>query len=243
MTEGNRLLLAVALVGGYVLGRTKKARLALTVASYIAGRQFGLEPRQLVNQGVRKLGEIPQVAELGEQLRGEVMAAGREAVTATADRRLTAFADSLRERTLQLESGGEKAEGEEEEEPEEEYEEEPEEEHEREEPEEPEEESKERPRSRASRTAAERRTRSRASERSASARTAGRGAAVTDSGREQEPSKKRARAKKAAPAKKSATNEAAAEKPPAKKAAPGKKAPSAAKKSAKKTSPRTEHRR
>ncbi|MFF9506893.1 histone protein [Streptomyces sp. NPDC014724] len=232
MTEGNRLLLAVALVGGYVLGRTKKGRLALTVASYVAGRQFGLEPRQLVNQGVRKLGEIPQVTELGDQLRGEVMAAGREAMAATADRRLAALADSLRERTLQLESGREKAEGEEEEEPEEEYEEEPEEEYEQEEPEE---EHKERPRSRASRTAAERKTRSRASEKSTSARTASQGESVTDNAREQEPTKKHARAKK------SATEKTAAKKPPAKKAAPRKKAPSAAKKSAKKTSPHTEN--
>ncbi|MFF3357820.1 histone protein, partial [Streptomyces sp. NPDC002917] len=129
MNDANKILLAAALAGGYVLGRTKKGRFALTAASYIAGRQFGLEPRQLVVQGIRKLGEIPQVADLGEQLRGEVMNAGREAVTAAANRRLTTLADSLRERTLQLESGEEEPEEEEEEEeegeePEEEYEEE-----------------------------------------------------------------------------------------------------------------------
>jgi hypothetical protein len=50
------------------------------------------------------------------------MNAGREAVTAAANRRLTTLADSLRDRTLQLESGREEPEeGEEEEEEEEEY--------------------------------------------------------------------------------------------------------------------------
>ncbi|WP_424862651.1 histone protein [Streptomyces sp. MMS24-I29] len=108
MTDVNRLLLAVAVAGGYVLGRTKKGRLALTVASYAAGRHFGVEPRKIVTEGAKRLGEIPQVADLGDQLRGELMAVGREAVSAAADRRLSAFADALHERTLRLEgSGGE----------------------------------------------------------------------------------------------------------------------------------------
>ncbi|MFF9076531.1 histone protein [Streptomyces sp. NPDC014872] len=107
MTDVNRLLLAVAVAGGYVLGRTKKGRLALAVASYAAGRQFGVEPRKIVTEGAKRLGEIPQVADLGDQLRGELMAVGREAVSAAADRRLAAFADALHERTLRLEGSGE----------------------------------------------------------------------------------------------------------------------------------------
>lgn len=110
MTDVNRLLLAAAVAGGYVLGRTKKGRLALTVASYVAGRQFGVEPRKLVTQGVKRIGEIPQVADLGDQMRGELMTAGREAVSAAADRRLSAFADSLHERTLRLEGSEEEQE-------------------------------------------------------------------------------------------------------------------------------------
>ncbi|MEU3655979.1 histone protein [Streptomyces sp. NPDC032161] len=107
MTDVNRLLLAVAVAGGYVLGRTKKGRLALTVASYAAGRHYGVEPRKIVTEGVKRLGEIPQVADLGDQLRGELMTVGREAVSAAADRRLSAFADALHERTLRLEGSGE----------------------------------------------------------------------------------------------------------------------------------------
>ncbi|MFF3392046.1 histone protein [Streptomyces sp. NPDC002669] len=118
MTEGNKLLLAAAVAGGYVLGRTKKGRLALTAASYLAGRRLGIDPRSLVTQGAKKLGEIPQVADLGDQLRGELMTAGRNAVSAAADRRLSALADSVRERTLRLESADDE-EGDEEEEGEE----------------------------------------------------------------------------------------------------------------------------
>ncbi|MER5743307.1 histone protein [Streptomyces sp. NPDC002225] len=116
MTEVNRLLLAGALAGGYVLGRTKKGRLALTVASYAAGRHFGVEPVKLMSEGARRLGEIPQVADLGDQLRGDLMTAGREAVSAAAGRRLSSFADSLHERTLELEGRNEEEDDEEEEE-------------------------------------------------------------------------------------------------------------------------------
>ncbi|GGV86765.1 hypothetical protein GCM10015535_35530 [Streptomyces gelaticus] len=119
MTEVNRLLLATAVAGGYVLGRTKKGRLALAAASYVAGRQYGIEPRKLVSQGRKWLKEVPQVAELGEQVRGELVTAGREAVSAAADRRLASFADALHERTLRLESAGEQGQGEDEEGPEE----------------------------------------------------------------------------------------------------------------------------
>ncbi|MFB6938028.1 histone protein [Streptomyces sp. HUAS 31] len=136
MDDQAKLTLAAALMGGYVLGRTKKGRLALTVATYLAGRRFGLEPRQLVAEGMRRLGEVPQVAELQEQLRGEVLEAGRKAVTAAADRGMATLADTLSDRTARLRERDEDEAGE----AEEEYEDEggPEEEHEEEEePEEP----------------------------------------------------------------------------------------------------------
>ncbi|MEU6308634.1 histone protein [Streptomyces chartreusis] len=136
MDDQAKLTLAAALMGGYVLGRTKKGRLALTVATYLAGRRFGLEPRQLVAEGMRRLGEVPQVAELQEQLRGEVLDAGRKAVTAAADRGMATLADTLSDRTARLRERAEDETGE----AEEEYEDEggPEGEHEEEEePEEP----------------------------------------------------------------------------------------------------------
>lgn len=56
MEDQTKVTLAAAVVGGYVLGRTKKGRLAITIATYLAGRRFGLEPRQLAAEGMRRLG-------------------------------------------------------------------------------------------------------------------------------------------------------------------------------------------
>ncbi|WP_211259780.1 hypothetical protein [Streptomyces violens] len=114
MDEQTKVTLAAAVIGGYVLGRTKKGRLALTAATYLAGRRFGLRPRELAAEGLRRLGEVPQVAQLQEQLRGEVLDAGRKAVTAAADRGMTSLADALSDRTARLSSPDEAEEGEEE---------------------------------------------------------------------------------------------------------------------------------
>ncbi|WP_326608228.1 histone protein [Streptomyces sp. NBC_01800] len=142
MDDTAKATLAAAVVGGYVLGRTKKGRLALTIATYLAGRRFGLEPRQLAAEGMRRLGEMPQFAELQDQLKGEVLDAGRKAVTAVADRGMSSLADVISDRTARL---GEKQDEGEEEPEEEEPEEEPEEEAEEEEPEEEEAEEEEEP--------------------------------------------------------------------------------------------------
>ncbi|MFE5143739.1 histone protein [Streptomyces fagopyri] len=153
MDEKEKVVLAAAVVGGYVLGRTKKGRLALSVATYLAGRRFGLEPRQLAAEGMRRLGEIPQFAELQEQLRGEALEAGRKAVAAAADRGMSTLADAISDRTARLGETAERHEEDEEEEApegEDEEEEEPEAEYEEEEEEEEEEEPEETPQRRRS---------------------------------------------------------------------------------------------
>ncbi|MFE4055995.1 histone protein [Streptomyces sp. NPDC059096] len=135
MDERTKVTLAAAVAAGYVLGRTRKGRLALTAVTYLAGRRFGLEPRQLVAEGVRRLGQVPQVADFQEQLRTEGLEAARHALTAVVERNLGSLADAISERTLGLGSKDEEPEEEYEEEPEEEeYEEEPEEEEYEEEP-------------------------------------------------------------------------------------------------------------
>ncbi|MFD7612416.1 hypothetical protein [Streptomyces sp. NPDC059828] len=117
MDDQTKMALAAAIAGGYVLGRTKKGKLALSVGTYLAGRRFGLEPRQLAAEGMRRLGQIPQVAELQDQLKGEFLDAGRKAVTAAATRGMGTLAETLRDRTADLGK-------QEEEEPDEEFEEE-----------------------------------------------------------------------------------------------------------------------
>ncbi|MBL1089326.1 MULTISPECIES: histone protein [Streptomyces] len=218
MNERTKIMLAAAMAGGYVLGRTKKGRLALTAASYLAGRQSGLDPRQLVSDSVRKLGDIPQVAELGDQLRGEVMDAGRKALTSAATRQLASLAETLQDRTRRLQLGPEEYEDEEEEEeyeeepreedeePEEEEEEEEEEgEYDREDEEEPEEEEEEEPPRRGGGARGERAPEKKTAGRQAPAKKAAKKAPARKAAAKKAPAaKKTAKAAKKAPAKKSA---------------------------------------
>ncbi|MGW7465896.1 histone protein [Streptomyces xantholiticus] len=103
MKDTTKLAVGAAVAGGYVLGRAKKGRLAFAVATYLTGRRLGLDPQQLITGGVRKLKDAPQLAGLGDQVRGELMDAGRQALAASADRRLAGLADSLHQRTRLLE--------------------------------------------------------------------------------------------------------------------------------------------
>ncbi|CAM5442967.1 hypothetical protein STENM327S_06534 [Streptomyces tendae] len=102
----NRTAMAAAVAGGYLLGRTKKAKLAFAVGSYLVGRRVGLSPGQVLGQGLGSLQRAPQFQELSDQVRGELLSAGRAAVTAAANRRLTGLADSLRDRTDALTGEG-----------------------------------------------------------------------------------------------------------------------------------------
>ncbi|MGW0940671.1 histone protein, partial [Streptomyces sp. NPDC002666] len=143
MEDSKKVALVAAVAAGYVLGRTKKGKLALGIASLVVGQQLPLNPREVAVLGARKLAENPAVAPLIEQARGEVLDAGRAALSATANRRLEAVADALQQRTEAL-LAGPVEEDEEDEEGEEEPEEEPEEaEYEDEEPEEPEDDEEE----------------------------------------------------------------------------------------------------
>ncbi|WP_406143327.1 hypothetical protein [Streptomyces sp. NBC_01012] len=105
MENSKKVALAAAVSAGYVLGRTKKGKVALGVASFVMGQHLPLNPREAIILGARKLADNPAVAPLVEQARGEVLDAGRAALSATANRRLEAVADALQERTEALLEG------------------------------------------------------------------------------------------------------------------------------------------
>ncbi|MCM2579965.1 hypothetical protein [Streptomyces meridianus] len=94
MNDTTKMAIAAAVAGGYVLGRTKKAKFAFGMATYLVGRRFGVSPQQLLAEGLHKLAESPQFSQLGDQIRGELRDAGRA--------RLDSFADALHERTQLL---------------------------------------------------------------------------------------------------------------------------------------------
>lgn len=102
MENSKKIRLAAAVAVGYVLGRTKKGKLALGLAPLVAGQQLPMNPRELAILAARKLAENPTVGPLVERARADVLDAGRSALSATTDRRLEAVADALQQRTEAL---------------------------------------------------------------------------------------------------------------------------------------------
>ncbi|MFD4610364.1 DNA primase [Streptomyces sp. NPDC058440] len=98
----NKVGLGLAIGAGYLLGRTKKAKLALTLGGLVAGKKLNLGPSgiaQLVNQ---QLMNNPQLKEIGDQLREDLKGVGKAASGAMAERQMTALADRLHGRTAQI---------------------------------------------------------------------------------------------------------------------------------------------
>lgn len=151
----NNAKIGTALVGGYVLGRTKKVKLALGLGALLAGSR--IKPGQVG----KALQQSPFVHTLTDQVRSELTGAGKAAATTLLSSKADHLADSLHQRTAglrgEVEEPGEQDTGrdedaEDETEPEDEYEDEdeeetePEDEEETEPDEEPREEKAEAPR-------------------------------------------------------------------------------------------------
>ncbi|MEI5032041.1 hypothetical protein RB201_01465 [Streptomyces sp. S1A(2023)] len=110
MTKNAKI--GAALVGGYLLGRTKKAKLALGFGMFLLGKKIDLDPRQLG----RMLADSPVLGSLNDQVRKELVDATKTAATKAVTQRAGSLADSLQQRTQALGAGS----GTDEEEPDEE---------------------------------------------------------------------------------------------------------------------------
>ncbi|MGA5504853.1 DNA primase [Streptomyces umbrinus] len=129
----NRLGLGLAVGAGYVLGRTKKMKLAFAIGTMVAGKRMHLSPRALADLVSGQLQNNPQFKEIGDQLREDLRGVGKAASGALVERQIEGIADRLHGRTAQVRdqlsgvvpdaSGvGGKARGDREDEPEDEYE-------------------------------------------------------------------------------------------------------------------------
>ncbi|SEG95630.1 hypothetical protein SAMN05216223_13427 [Actinacidiphila yanglinensis] len=98
MDSRTRAVVTAAVAGGYVVGRTRKAKMIFAVGTFVAGRRFGLTPTALAAEALKQLRENSQLADLREQISGELLTAVRSAATASADRGLSSLAGVLRER-------------------------------------------------------------------------------------------------------------------------------------------------
>jgi hypothetical protein len=93
---------AAAMAAGYLLGRTKKFRLAITVGGLLAGKRIATDPRELVQQALGVIENNPELSKLSDQIRSKLVDAGREAAVAAASSQLNRVSDSIRSRTDRL---------------------------------------------------------------------------------------------------------------------------------------------
>ncbi|MEV0848193.1 hypothetical protein AB0J21_20350 [Streptomyces sp. NPDC049954] len=100
MTEMNgNTKIGVALVGGYLLGRTKKAKMAVGLGMYLAGKKLNFDPKQLG----KLVADSPVLGSLNDQVRKELVGATKTAATKALTQRASGLADSLHRRTAGLE--------------------------------------------------------------------------------------------------------------------------------------------
>lgn len=98
MTKNAKI--AVALVGGYLLGRTKKAKMAMGLGLFLAGKKLDLDPRRLG----KLIADSPALDGLNQQVRTELVEATRSAATEALTQRAAGLATSLARRTEALDA-------------------------------------------------------------------------------------------------------------------------------------------
>ncbi|MEV2252869.1 DNA primase [Streptomyces sp. NPDC050147] len=98
----NRVGLGLAVGAGYVLGRTKKMKLAFAVGTMVAGKRMNLSPRALGDLLSQQLQNNPQFKEIGDQLREDMRGVGKAASGALVERQISGLADRLHGRTADV---------------------------------------------------------------------------------------------------------------------------------------------
>ncbi|MFI9246002.1 DNA primase [Streptomyces sp. NPDC053086] len=98
----NRTAMGLAIGAGYLLGRTKKLKMALAVGSLVAGKKLNLSPKMLADVVNQQLKNNPQFKEIGDQLRQDMRGVGKAAGGAMVERQMNALADRLHGRTAQM---------------------------------------------------------------------------------------------------------------------------------------------
>ncbi|GHJ37862.1 hypothetical protein [Streptomyces sp. TS71-3] len=99
----NNTKIGAALVGGYLLGRTKKAKMAIGLGMFLAGKKLDLDPRRLAS----KLSDSPLLAGLNDQVRRDVLDTTKSAAASALTHRIGGLADSLQRRALALDDKAE----------------------------------------------------------------------------------------------------------------------------------------
>jgi hypothetical protein len=98
----NGVVVGVAVGVGYLLGRTRKLKLVMTLAAARASGRLGKRPAGLVKQGTKVLGSSPELKTLTDTVRGRLLEAGKAAAVRAASSQIDALSDRLQERTRSL---------------------------------------------------------------------------------------------------------------------------------------------
>ena len=75
MSAPTKVVLGVA--GGYLLGRSKKMKLAITLGSMLAGKKLATDPKGLMKQGAELVESNPELSKLSDQIRSQLFQAAR----------------------------------------------------------------------------------------------------------------------------------------------------------------------
>ena len=92
----NGIVISVAVGAGYLLGRSRKLKLLMTLVGAGASGRLGKNPAELVKQGTKALGSSPELKTFTDTVRGRLMEVGK---AAAARSRIDAFSDRLQKRT------------------------------------------------------------------------------------------------------------------------------------------------
>ncbi|MFC8807370.1 DNA primase [Streptomyces anthocyanicus] len=98
----NRVGLGLAIGAGYLLGRTKKLKMAVAVGTMVAGKKLNLTPKGIAELVSGQLQNNPQFKEIGDQLRTDLRGVGKAASGAMVERQIDALADRLHGRTAEV---------------------------------------------------------------------------------------------------------------------------------------------
>lgn len=94
--------IGAAVVGGYVLGRRRKAKLAIGLGTWLVGKKLNLDPKKLMVDLSKELRSSPQLAGLRDQLRVELLDATKGMAGSLISSQTDRLADSLHARTERL---------------------------------------------------------------------------------------------------------------------------------------------
>jgi hypothetical protein len=94
-----------AVVGGYLLGRTKKARAVASLALWATGNRYRV--RDVARDGVVRLAQSPEVSKTASELTGPLLEASRRAALAVVQAQAQRLTQDLQNRTSALTDVGE----------------------------------------------------------------------------------------------------------------------------------------